>query len=245
MKLLIKFTQLILTFFSLCVFFVPATLSEENIGLDKSINKIQLSSDQFKIDGKTGIFEQCGHASLVQAGLTLSAECITGKQNKDGTYAYIIASGNPATLTQVNLKKQDKLIVKASRIEYRVPKEQFIISGNGELELTNQQQDNVIISAEKINLDNRQPLNRDIHATGKPIQIEVFKSGESDLKAKSKNLHFNTGSYNLKLSKDVVANLAQKQISAGVFNYNSKTEVSSFEKPKDKQIEIIQTKKQP
>jgi len=245
MKRLIKYLQFIFILFSGYALCIPAGLAEEKNTSAESVKKIQLNSDQFEIDGKTGIFEQCGHATLTQTGLTLSAQCIIGKQNKDGTYAYIIAKGNPAIFTQINQKSKDKLLIKAEIIEYQVPTEQFIISGKSELELTNPQQDNVLISANNIKLDNRQPLNRDIDASGSPIQIEVFKSGKSDLKASSKKLHFNTGTYNLKLSNNVVANLGPKQISAGVFNYNSKTEVSSFEKHNDKQIEIIQTKKQP
>jgi len=245
MKLVIKYNNNFLTLFFVCFIGVPFSGAEEFGSPKNNTNKIQLNSDQFKIDGKTGIFEQCGHATLIQADLTLSSECITGKQNKDGTYAYIIAKGDPATLLQINQKKQDQLLIKAKNIEYQVPTDQFLITGSSELQLTNPQKNNVLISADNIKLDNRQPLNRDIHAFGSPIQIEVIKSGKTDLKAKSKTLHFNTGSYNLVLSEDVVANLGSKQISAGVFNYNSKTEVSSFEKPSDKQIEIIQTKKQP
>jgi len=231
----------------ICAYFISMNscyAAEQNVQ-EKPPEKIQLNSDHFKIDGKTGIFEQCGHAVLTQAGLTLSAECITGKQNEDGTYAYIIATGQPASLLQINQQKQNKLLVKANSIEYKVAIEHFLITGKAELQLTSSNQDDVFISADIIKLDNRHPLRRDIHAMGSPIQIEVIKSGKTELKAKSKKLHFNTGTYNLILSKDVVANLGQKQISAGVFNYNSKTEVSSFEKSNNEQIEIIQTKKKP
>ena len=70
------------------------------------------------------------------------------------------------------------------------------------------------------------------------------KLGNIDLEAVSNQLIYNTGSSELKLAEDVIANLELGQISAGLFEYNSKTKESSFTRSSEQQIEIIQQKKQ-
>ncbi len=206
---------------------------------------IVLKSDRSRMDGKTLIFEYCGNAVLTQPGLELTANCLIGKKNKDGSYQSITAKGEPAFLTQINLEKNEKLAVRANLIEYKIQSQQFLILTNAQLKLTGKTQDSLEITADKIELDNKIESARDISATGSPLQIELIKSGNTDLKAKSKKLHFNTKTSNLKLSEEVIANLELGQITAGIFNYNSETKVSSFDKSPGKQVKIIQTKKQP
>jgi lipopolysaccharide transport protein LptA len=235
------------TFLSLlfCLYFVAinACVAAEKPVSDNQTNII-LKSDRSRMDGKTLIFEYCGNAILTQPGLELTADCLIGKKNKDGSYQSITAKGNPAFLTQTNLEKQEKLAVKANLIEYKIATQQFLILENAQLKITSEQ-DSLDISADKIELDNKLESSRDIAATGSPLQIELIKSGQTDLKAKSKKLHFNTQTSHLKLSEDVIANLELGQITAGIFNYNSETKVSSFDKSPGEQVKIIQTKKQP
>ena len=207
--------------------------------------QIVLKSDRSRMDGKTLIFEYCGNAILTQPGLELTADCLIGKKNKDGSYESITAKGEPAFLTQINVEKNEKLAVNANLIEYKIQSQQFLILTHAQLKLTSKTQDSLEINADRIELDNRIEAARDISATGSPLQIELIKSGNTDLKAKSKKLHFNTKTSNLKLSEEVIANLELGQITAGIFNYNSETKVSSFDKSPGEQVKIIQTKKQP
>ena len=231
---------------------IPKIVAQKNLTPKKLEQKteqqqnIVLKSDRSRMDGKTLIFEYCGNAILTQPGLELTADCLIGKKNKDGSYESITAKGEPAFLTQINLEKNEKLAVKANFIEYKIQSQQFLIVKNAKLKLTSKSQDSIEITADRIELDNKIEAARDIAATGAPLQIELIKSGITELKAKSKKLHFNTKTSNLKLSEEVIANLELGQISAGLFNYNSETKVSSFEKPpgEGKQVEIIQTKKQ-
>ena len=207
--------------------------------------QIVLKSDRSRMDGKTLIFEYCGNAILTQPGLELTADCLIGKKNKDGSYESITAKGEPAFLTQISLEKNERLAVSANLIEYKIQSQQFLILTNAQLKLTSKTQDSLEISADRIELDNKIEAARDISATGSPLQIELIKSGNTDLKAKSKKLRFNTKTSNLKLSEEVIANLELGQITAGIFNYNSETKVSSFDKSPGEQVKIIQTKKQP
>ncbi len=230
---------------SFCLYFVATNASTaEEKSIANNQPNIVLKSDRSRMDGKTLIFEYCGNAILNQPGLELTADCLIGKKNKDGSYQSITAKGNPAFLTQTNLEKQEKLVVKANLIEYKIATQQFLILENAQLKITSGQ-DSLEIIADKIELDNKLESNRDIAATGSPLQIELIKSGQTDLKAKSKKLHFNTQTSHLKLSEDVIANLELGQITAGIFNYNSETKVSSFDKSPGEQVKIIQTKKQP
>ncbi len=243
MNKIIKNLLISLAIYCLCLSDIKDLYAEEN-AIDYIPQNIVLKSDHSKMDGKTGILEYCGNAILTQGTLTLKADCITGKR-ENGTYAFITAKGKPAILTQENVVKQEKLLVKANLIEYKVPLQQFFIIEHAKLKLTNKDKDSLEIDADKIVLDNSQELSRDIIASGKPLQIELMKLGKTDLKAKSRKLHFNTGTSKLKLSEDVIANLELGQITAGTFDYNSETKVSSFEKSGDEQVEIIQTKKLP
>lgn len=231
----------------LCGPFVFANFSLAKQGVsDIKAQNIVLKSDRSRMDGKTLIFEYCGNAVLTQPGLILTADCLIGKKNKDGSYDSITAKGEPAFLNQINLEKNEKLAVRANLIEYKIQSQRFLVQNNAQLKLTSKSQDSLEITADRIELDNKIEAARDIAATGAPLQIELIKSGNTDLKAKSKKLHFNTKTSNLRLSEEVVANLELGQITAGIFNYNSETKVSSFEKSpgEDKQVEIIQTKKQ-
>lgn len=220
---------------------VPQNDSQKN----ETTQNIVLKSDRSRMDGKTLIFEYCGNAILTQPGLELTADCLIGKKNKDGSYESITAKGEPAFLTQINLEKNEKLAINANLIEYKIQSQQFLILKQARLKLSGKQQDSVEITADRIELDNRIEAARDISATGSPLQVELIKSGITDLKAKSKKLHFNTKTSNLKLSEDVIANLELGQITAGIFNYNNETKVSSFDKSPGEQVKIIQTKKQP
>jgi len=227
-----------------CVASEIETSTTEEQDFIKLSQSIGLKSDHSRLDGKTGIFEHCGNATLTQPNLTLSADCLTGKRNQNGKYEFIIAKGKPAVLTQNNPIKQESLLVKAGIIEYKVPVQQFLIIENASLKLTGANKDSFEIAANKIQLDNRIETNRDIVASGSPVEIQLIKAGETELKAKSKKLHFNTGTSKLNLSKNVTATLGLGQITAGNFRYNTETKVSSFEKSEGDQVEIIQTKKQ-
>ncbi len=250
--------------FSATALFPCINLAEKN-QLIKTKSPIVLKSDHSKINGKTGVFEHCGHAILVQGNLTLTADCLVGKKSKGGAYDFIIAKGNPATLIQKKPVNQEVLFVQGNSIKYSIQSEQFHINGKANLKLSNNksskksnsQQHNkaklnqLEILADKINLINHHQLNnhnivsREVFAFGKPLYIELIKSGKTDLKATSNKLIFNTQTSNLKLFENVIANLKLGQISAGVFEYNSKTQISSFEKSPNQQVEIIQTKKSP
>jgi len=212
---------------------------------DEVTQNIVLKSDRSRMDGKTLIFEYCGNAILTQPGLELTADCLIGKKNTDGSYESITAKGGPAFLSQINPEKNEKLAVRANLIEYKIQSQQFLIRTQAQLKLTGENQDSIEITADKIELNNKIEAARDISATGSPLQVELIKSGVTDLKAKSKKLHFNTKTSNLKLSEDVIANLELGQITAGIFNYNNETKVSSFDKSPGEQVKIIQTKKQP
>jgi lipopolysaccharide transport protein LptA len=221
--------------------------AEENTPLVRTQANIILKSDRSTLDGKTGMFEHCGNALLTQPGLRISADCLIGRKNEAGTFDFIAAKGSPAIFEQENLEKKEYLKITANVIEYKVPVQQFIISENAALNLSNTNEKNkensVQILAHRIALDNINTSSRKIDAKGSPLKMVLIKSNNIDLKAESKKLNFNTGTSNLELSEDVVANLELGQITAGVFNYNSETKVSSFEKSKEQQIEIIQKKK--
>jgi lipopolysaccharide transport protein LptA len=222
-----------------------ASVSQENEAAERSTagRNISLKSDHSKMDGKTGILEYCGHAVLTQGPLVIEAECITGKKSDTG-YEFITAKGSPAILQQSNSLKQETLLVKADLIEYKIPQLKFVMTKNAELKLTRKKEDSIEIKASFISIDNRAAPDRDISAKGSPLSIELVKDGKTDLKANSKDLHFNTGSSNLELSEQVVANLELGKITAGIFRYNAETKVSSFEKSDTSQVEIVQTKKQ-
>jgi len=218
--------------------------SKEKDDLNQNNQNITLNSDSSELDGKTGIFKHCGNAILTQPGISLVADCLIGKKSKNGSYEFIAAQGKPARLIQTSLVKNDTLKVSANLIEYKVPKQQFNIIENAELKILSNDIDSIEIKANRIQLDNKIPDNRDITATGKPLKIELIKLGKTDLKAEAEKLHFNTRSSELELSDDVVAHLELGQISAGVFKYNSETKISSFKKSEDQQVEIIQKKKE-
>lgn len=211
---------------------------------------IKLNSDKSTINGKTGVFEHCGNAVLVQGGLKLTANCLIGKKIADGSYAYIVAKGKPASLVKVIDEKQQELQVSGDSIEYKVPDQKFIILGDGELTLIQNPSPrktpaNMKINAQEIVFDDSNENSKKIVAEGSPLGIILTKSDSVKLEAKSKRLYFDSETSDLKLSEDVTANLALGQISAGVFEYNSETQISSFEKSNNEQIEIIQSKKQP
>jgi len=211
---------------------------------------IKLNSDSSILNGRTHIFEHCGNAVLTQGGITLKANCLIGKKNSDGSYAYIKAVGSPAFLVRIDKKRDEKLEARAKSIDYLVQEKQFILTDEADFKLSQQksltrEQGSIQVLADKITLEDTKTTNKEITATGSPLQMELIKSGESELKAQAKRLYYNIGTSDLKLSKNVVANLALGQITAGVFEYNSKTKISSFKKSSDEQIEIIQTKKQP
>jgi len=234
---------LYLLFFSLLIS-NPLFSSEELNNDNQKSQNITLNSDSFDLDGKTGIFKHCGNATLTQLGLSIVANCLTGKKLKDGNYEFIVAQGNPAQLTQTSQVKNETLNVSANIIEYIIPNQQFNIIENAALKIVSDKRDSIEITANKIQLDNKSPENRDITATGKPLRIELLELGKTDLKAEAKKLHFNTQNSDLELSDDVVAHLELGQISAGIFKYNSKTKISSFKKSDDQQVEIIQKKKE-
>jgi lipopolysaccharide transport protein LptA len=217
----------------------------QNINGAEEINSIHLNSNHSKLNGLTGMFEHCGNAVLKQKNLMLKADCLIGKKSKNGKFEYIIAKGNPAKLSQLNDIKQESLNVTANIIEYKVPVQQFLISQNAILKLSNNKEDSLEINAHKIRLNNQQEQSQKIEATGNLLKIELVKSGNMDLKAQSKSLKYNTGTSKLILSKDVTAELELGQITAGIFKYNSETKESSFERSNKEQIEIIQTKKKP
>jgi lipopolysaccharide transport protein LptA len=211
---------------------------------------ITLNSDRSTLNGKTGIFEHCGNAILTQGGLKLMANCLVGKKNVDGSYAYIHAKGNPASLIRINQEKRQELEVSAENIEYNVPKKSFNIEGTAQLKLAQKQSSAkepgyIQILAKKIIFDDKETDNKKINAEGSPLKISLVRSNNTELEATAKSLYYNSGSSDLRLSKDVIANLALGQITAGVFEYNSETQISSFEKSNNEQIEIIQSKKQP
>lgn len=223
-------------------------LKKEN---DSSVNvkplpkqdNILLNSDKFELSGKTGLFKQCGNAVLTQVNITITANCISGKRNDDGSYKFIAAVGSPATLNQIDSEKGEELIVKAGLIEYTVQEKYFKIHDEADLKISNLSKDSLEILANKIDIDNKNEQHRKISATGNPLKIVIKKLDTTDLEAVSKELFYNTGTSELKLSEDVIANLELGQISAGVFDYNGKTKESSFTRSSQEQIEIIQTKK--
>ncbi len=210
---------------------------------------IKLNSDSSILNGRTHVFEHCGNATLTQGGMKLIADCLIGKKNKDGSYAYIKAIGSPASLIRVNKQKDEKLEAKAKSIDYLVEEHQFILTEAADLKISQEksstkEQGSIQVLADKITLEDAKVVNKEITATGSPLKMELIKSGESELKAEAKSLYYNVGTSDLKLSDEVTANLALGQITAGVFEYNSKTKISSFKKSSDEQIEIVQTKKQ-
>jgi len=219
-------------------------LSEEFNQTNPDNQNIVLNSDSSELDGKTGVFKHCGNATLTQPGLSLIADCLTGKKAPDGSYEFIAAQGNPARLIQTSLVKNEMLTVYANLIEYQVPNQQFNIIKNAELKIVSNNVDSVEIKSNSIQLENKVPDARNIIASGKPLKIEIIKLGTTDLKATAEKLQFNTKTSELELSQDVVAHLALGQISAGVFKYNSETKISSFKKSDDQQVEIIQKKKE-
>ena len=225
----------------------PSLMANETPIQLKSQANIILKSDRSKLDGKTGMFEHCGNALLTQPGLRISADCLIGRKNAQGNFDFIAAKGSPAIFEQENLGKKEYLKITANLIEYKVPVQQFIILENAALSLasTNEQNtlDSVQILAQKIALDNINTSSRKIDAYGSPLEMVLVKGGNTDLRAESKKLSYDTGSSNLELSEEVIANLELGQITAGVFNYNSESKVSSFEKSEQQQIEIIQKKK--
>jgi lipopolysaccharide transport protein LptA len=204
---------------------------------------IILNADSSVLNGKTGLFEHCGNALLTQLNITIKADCINGKRHQDGRYDFIAASG-AAHLIQHDQIKNEKLDVKAELIEYKVQEKQFKIENNAELELSNQNLDSVRIISNVIDLNNKNEEKRLISATGTPLKIILKKLGQVDLEAVSNQLIYDTGSSELKLAENVIANLELGQISAGLFEYNSQTKESSFTRSSDQQIEIIQQKKQ-
>ena len=225
----------------------PSLMANETPIQLKSQANIILKSDRSKLDGKTGMFEHCGNALLTQPGLRISADCLIGRKNAQGNFDFIAAKGSPAIFEQENLGKKEYLKITANLIEYKVPVQQFIILENAALSLasTNEQNtlDSVQILAQKIALDNINTSSRKIDAYGSPLEMVLVKGGNTDLRAESKKLSYDTGSSNLELSEEVIANLELGQITAGVLNYNSESKVSSFEKSEQQQIEIIQKKK--
>lgn len=204
---------------------------------------IVLNADNLKLDGKTGVFEHCGNAQLTQLNIMIKADCINGKRREDGGYDFIAATGS-AHLTQIDEIKKEKLDIKAELIEYRIQEKQFKVETNADLELSNENLDSVKILASKIDLDNKNEQRRLISANGSPLKIVLTKLGNIDLEAVSNQLIFNTGTSELKLAEEVIANLELGQISAGLFEYNSKTKESSFTRSSEQQIKIIQQKKQ-
>ena len=209
---------------------------------------IILKSDRSTLNGITGIFEHCGNATLTQGDMKLTANCLVGKKNDDGTYAYIKASGSPASLVRVDKVRLEKLEAKANNIDYLVPIKQFQLFGKADLKMSQQktakrEQGSIQVLADQITLEDMQLTDKEIRSTGSPLQIELVKSGESELKAVAKKLYYNVGTSDLMLSENVIANLALGQITAGIFEYNSKTKISSFKKSNNEQIEIVQTKK--
>ena len=204
---------------------------------------IVLNADNSVLNGKTGLFEHCGNAQLTQLNITIKANCINGKRREDGAYDFIAATG-AAHLIQYDQIKQEKLDIKAELIEYKVQEKQFKVEKQAALELSNEKLDSVKILAHKIDLDNKNEQSRLISANGDPLKIVLKKLGNIDLEADSNQLLYNTGTSELKLAEDVVANLELGQITAGLFEYNSKTKESSFTRSSEQQIEIIQQKKQ-
>ncbi len=204
---------------------------------------IILNADSSVWKGKTGLFEHCGNAQLIQLNIIIKANCINGKRREDGGYDFIAATGK-AHLVQYDKIKKEKLDIQAELIEYKVQEKQFKIEKNADLELSNENLDSVKILANKIDLDNKNEQSRLISANGSPLKIVLKKLGNIDLEAVSNQLIYNTGSSDLKLAEDVIANLELGQISAGLFEYNSKTKESSFTRSSEQQIEIIQQKEQ-
>ncbi len=226
---------------------IKQQLQQQNIVTELK-QDITLKSDRSTLNGITGIFEHCGNATLTQGDMKLTANCLIGKKNDDGTYAYIKASGSPASLIRVDKVKLENLEAKATNIDYLVAIKQFQLFGKADLKISQQktaqrEQGSIQVLANKITLEDAQVTNKEIHSTGLPLQIELVKSGKSELKAEAKKLYYNVGTSDLTLSEDVIANLALGQITAGVFEYNSKTKISSFKKSGNEQIEIVQTKK--
>ena len=220
---------------------ITSSLMAEEAELQQA--PIVLNADNSVLKGKTGLFEHCGNAQLTQLNITIKANCINGKRREDGAYDFIAASGD-AHLIQYDQTKQEKLDIKAELIEYKVQDKQFKIEKGAALELSNQQLDSVKILADNIDLDNKNEQSRLISANGSPLKIVLQKLGKIDLEADSNQLLYNTGTSELKLAEDVIANLELGQISAGLFEYNSKTKESSFTRSSEQQIEIIQQKKQ-
>ncbi|MBV1908518.1 MAG: hypothetical protein KUG78_04310 [Kangiellaceae bacterium] len=233
-------------FFSM-VFIVVASFSLDTNAEDELVidDTIHMNADNSEQNGITKITKLCGNALLKQLNLVISADCLVGKQREDNTYEYISATGNPATLTQVNLKKNETLSVQANGIKYLVSEQRFVIQENAVLAIENRQFDSVRVTAELIELDNKVESNRTIIAKGKPLGIELKKLGQTELNATSKNMNFNTGTSKLELSQDVIANLELGKITAGEFKYNSETKESSFNRSSNEQVEIIQKKKNP
>ncbi len=237
------FSQSIL---SLCfVILSPQAISNKQVTEQVSEQApINLRADSSRLNGKTGLFEHCGNAQLTQLNISIKADCINGKRRDDGGYDFIAASGS-ANLIQYDAEKKEKLDIKGELIEYKVQQKQFRIAKAADLKLSNEQKDSVQILAESINLDNRNEQSRLITAKGSPLKIVLARLGTVDLEAVSKQLTYNTGSSQLKLAEDVIANLEVGQISAGLFEYNSNTKESSFTRSSDQQVEIIQQEKQP
>lgn len=231
----------------LIVLSIVLCVNSNNVNASESINQQQapiiLNADNLKLDGKTGVFEHCGNAQLTQLNIMIKADCINGKRREDGGYDFIAAKG-AAHLTQIDEIKKEKLDIKADLIEYKIQEKQFKVEKNADLELSNENLDSVKILANKIDLDNKNEQSRLISANGSPLKIVLKKLGNIDLEAVSNQLIYNTGSSELKLAEDVIANLELGQISAGLFEYNSKTKESSFTRSSEQQIEIIQQKKQ-
>ena len=217
-----------------------AEAEAQNKEIDKTIN---LRSDNSISSGKTGIFELCGNAELRQLNMLITADCLVGKRREDGSYEYISATGKPAVLKQINEIKYDRLMVTANEITFFVPEQRFVIRENSKLEIENAANDSIKVTAEEIELDNKIETQRKISAKGTPLEIEIKKKGNTDLKATSKNLKFDTGTSAFELNSDVIANLELGQISAGEFKYNSENKESSFTRSSEEQIEIIQKKK--
>ncbi len=225
----------------LCLGFTAIDGKSRASELELKQGQFYLASDSSRIDGLNGIFEYKGNAQYREPGVSINADHLIGRKDKNGQFKSFTAYGSPAVFVQVNQQTGERLELKANVIKYFIIKQQLTAEINASLRQESNHKDVIHIKGSQIKIDNRSSKRRQISGKGNPLTLSVLDKGVEELSANANRLLIKSDSEDLLLEGDVIAKQQAGTVSAGSFRYNRQTKVSSFEKSNAGQVEIIQT----
>jgi lipopolysaccharide export system protein LptA len=90
---------------------------------------IEIQADRAELDEKTGEARYEGSVLLVQGSLTIRSDILVLKANSNNELISAVATGKPATFSQIPEVGKPPVTARASSIDYQVEKDNLLLVG--------------------------------------------------------------------------------------------------------------------